>query len=154
MKSITTEAVAESLVEIFSRVGIPDEILSDRGSQFTSDVMREVCRLLSVAQLHSAPYHPQCNGLVERFNGTLKNMLKKLMDSQPTAWDKLVPSCLFALREIPNETTGISPFECLYGRSVKGPSQLLYDQWTQNSVDSEEKTVSEYVQNLANILQE
>ena len=154
MKSITTEAVAESLVEMFSRVGIPDEILSDRGSQFTSDVMREVCRLLSVSQLHSAPYHPQCNGMVERFNGTLKNMLKRLMTDKPSDWDRYISAALFAYREIPQESTGFSPFECLFGRTVKGPSQLLYDQWTQKSVNAEEQTVSEYVQNLATMMQD
>jgi hypothetical protein len=58
LKTITTEAVVEALVEIFSRTGIPDEMLLDQGSQFTSDVMREVMRLLSVSQLHSTPYHP------------------------------------------------------------------------------------------------
>ena len=154
LKSITTEAVAESLVDIFSRVGIPDEILSDRGSQFTSDVMREVGRLLSVAQLHSSIYHPMTNGLVERFNGTLKNMLKRLMAERPSDWDRYVNAALFAYREIKQESTGFSPFECLYGRVVKGPSQLLYEQWTQKSVDAEERTVSEYVQNLATMLQD
>ena len=154
LKSITTEAVAESLVDIFSRVGIPDEILSDNGSQFTSDVMREVSRLLSVAQLHSSIYHPMTNGLVERFNGTLKNMLKRLMSERPSDWDRYINAALFAYREIPQETTGFSPFELLYGRNVKGPSQLLYEQWTQKNVDAEERTVSEYVQNLATMLQD
>ena len=69
LKTISAEAVADALIEIFSRVGIPDEVLSDQGTQFTSDVMRECMRLLSVSQLHSTPYHPQTNGLVERFNG-------------------------------------------------------------------------------------
>ena len=77
LKTITTEAVAEAMVDIFSRVGIPKEILSDKGLQFTSDLMAEICRLLSVKQLTTSPYHPQCNGLVERFNATLKSILKK-----------------------------------------------------------------------------
>ena len=147
LKTITTEAVAEALVEIFSRTGIPDEMLSDQGSQFTSDVMREVMRLLSVSQLHSTPYHPQTNGLVERFNGTLKSMLKKLMDRRPKDWDRYLPGALFAYREIPQESTKFSPFELLYGRVPKGPTQLLFDCWTGES-HSDPKLVSEYVQNL------
>ncbi|XP_076457318.1 uncharacterized protein LOC143291362 [Babylonia areolata] len=83
LKSVTTEAVAEALLEIFSRTGIPDEVLSDLGTQFTSDIMREVMRLLSVSQLHTTPYHPQTNGVVERFHGCLKSMLKKLMADKP-----------------------------------------------------------------------
>lgn len=75
LKNISTVAVAEALVNIFSRVGIPEEILSDEETQFTSSLMKDVGRLLSVKQLTITPYHPQCNGLVERFNGTLKTML-------------------------------------------------------------------------------
>ncbi|GFN74657.1 reverse transcriptase [Plakobranchus ocellatus] len=50
--------------------------MSDRGTQFTSQLMEEVCRLLLVKCRTTSPYHPQCNGLVERFNATLKGMLK------------------------------------------------------------------------------
>ena len=66
LKRIDTETVAEALVEIYSRVGIPREVLTDQGKQFTSDVMKEVGRLLSIKQLTTTPYHPSCNGLVER----------------------------------------------------------------------------------------
>ena len=72
--SIETERVAEALVEMFSRVGIPDEMLTDCGSQFTAEVMKEVSRLLSLQQLTTTPYHPMCNGLVERFHATLKKI--------------------------------------------------------------------------------
>ena len=75
LKNITTETVAEALVEIYSRVGIPKEVLSDQGSQFVSGVMKEVSRILSVKQLVTTPYHPMCNGLYAKFNGTLKTML-------------------------------------------------------------------------------
>ncbi|GFR95824.1 Pol polyprotein [Elysia marginata] len=77
LRNIDTVTVAEALVDIFSRTGIPQEILSDRGTQFTSDLMGEICRLLSMKKLTTSPYHPQCNGLVERFNATLKSMLKR-----------------------------------------------------------------------------
>ena len=77
LKGTETERVAEALVSMFSRVGVPREILTDLGTQFTSGLMKEVSRLLSMKQLTTTPYHPQCNGLVEKFNGTLKTMLKK-----------------------------------------------------------------------------
>ena len=56
-------------------MGVLAEVLSDRGTQFTSELMAEVSRLLGVKQLYTTPYHPQANGLVERFNRTLKSIL-------------------------------------------------------------------------------
>ena len=84
LKGVDIVQVAEALVEMFSRVGVLAEVLSDRGTQFTSELMVEVSRLLGVKQLHTTPYHPQANGLVERFNGTLKSMLKKMCEERPT----------------------------------------------------------------------
>ena len=78
LKDIQAETVAEALVNMFTRVGVPKEILSDQGSQFLSAVMKEMCRLLSLKQLVTTPYHPICNGLIEKFNGTLKNMLRHM----------------------------------------------------------------------------
>ena len=82
LPSIETERVAEALVEMFSRVGIPDEMLTDCGSQFTAEVMKEVSRLLSLQQLTTTPYHPMCNGLVERFHATMKQMLRRMCAEQ------------------------------------------------------------------------
>ena len=71
LKNIDSETVAEALVDIFSRLGIPEEILSDLGTQFVSECMREVTRLLSIKQLTTTPYHPMCNGLVRNFKSFL-----------------------------------------------------------------------------------
>ena len=138
----------------FSRKDLPDEILSDQGTQFTADTMREVMRLLSVSQLHSTPYHPQANGLVERFNGTLKAMLKKLMSSRPKDWDRYLTGALFAYREIPQEAAWFSPFELLWGRVPKGPTQLLYESWTGDRATPNSVPTSQYVQELENTLSE
>ena len=105
-KNVQTEKVAEALVDIYSRLGIPEEILSDQGSQFISQCMQEVSRLLSIKRLTSSPYHPICNGLVERFNGTLKTMLKRLCEEQPKQWHWYIIALLFAYREVPQESTG------------------------------------------------
>lgn len=125
LKAVSTEAVAEALVNVYSRVGVPEEILSDQGTQFVSGCMEEVARLLTVRQISTTPYHPMCNGLVERFNGTLKTMLRILCSEQPKQWDRYLNPLLFAYREIPQETTGFSPFELLYGRTVRGPMRIL-----------------------------
>ena len=78
LKSITTIDVAEALVTLYSRVGIPQEVMSDLGPQFVSDLMKEICRLLSIQQLTSTRYHPMCNGLVTAGAQFTKMMRKAL----------------------------------------------------------------------------
>ena len=148
LKTIDTERVAEALVDIFTRTGIPHEILSDRGSQFTSDLMAEICRLLSMKQLTTTPYHPMANGAVERFNFTLKTMLKRLASDRPKDWDRYINAALFAYREAPQESLGFSPFELLFGRTVRGPMTILRELWTKDIVDEEVKTTYQYVVDL------
>ena len=86
LKAITTEAVAEALVSIYCRLGVPEEVLTDMGTQFVSECMGQVAQLLGTKQLTTSPYHPMGNGLVERYNGTLKKMLKRLCSEQPKQW--------------------------------------------------------------------
>jgi transposase InsO family protein len=96
LPKIETENVAEALLEMFSRVGIPPEILTDLGTQFTSDLMSEVRRLLSFNRLSITPYHPIYNGLVAKFNGMLKSMLQQMCSERPKDWDWYLSSMLFA----------------------------------------------------------
>ena len=119
-----------------------------------SDVMAEVSRLLSVQNLVSSPYHPQCNGLVERFNGTLKAMLRKLCGERPKDWDRYLESVLFAYREVKQESLGFSPFELLYGRTVRGPMAILRELWTQEVPDNDVRTTYQYVVHLRYRLEE
>lgn len=153
LKSVETERVAEALVDMFSRVGIPREILSDRGSNFTSGLMKEISRLLSIKQMHTTPYHPMANGLVERFNGTLKSMLRRMCEERPVDWDRYLPALLFAYREVPQESLGFSPFEMIFGRHVRGPLTVLKELWTKTNLPEETKTTYEYVVDLRNRLE-
>ena len=125
LKNIDAETVAEALLDMDSRLGIPQEVLSDLGTQFVSKCMEEVSRLLYIKRLTTTRYHPICNGLIERFNGTLKKMLRRLCNDQPRQWHRFVDPLLFAYREAPQEATGFSPFELLYGRIVRGPVHIL-----------------------------
>lgn len=61
-------------------------------------------------------YHPQTDGLVERLNRTLKSMLRKFIEDDPRQWDRWLPALLFAVGEVPEASTGFSPFELLYGQ--------------------------------------
>ena len=153
MPRIETERVAEALLDVFSRVGFPTEILSDKGSQFTSDLMKEVCRLISLKQLFTTPYNPKCNGLCERMNGVLKSMLKKMCQEKPKDWDRYLSAVLFAYREVPQASTGFSPFELLYERTVHGPMQVLKELWTEKETPEVSNTY-QYVFELRNRLEE
>ena len=75
--SITAKQVALGMLDIFSRTGIPLEMLTDQRSQFVARLTKELCTLLGVQKLHTTPYHPQTNGTLERFHGTLEAMLTK-----------------------------------------------------------------------------
>ena len=121
LRNIDAESVAEELVKLFARVGIPRKILTDQGTNFTSQLLAKVYRLLHVKGLHSSPCHPQTDGLVERFNQTLKEMLRKTASEEGKDCDKLLPYVLFAYRVVPQESTGFLPFELVYGREVRGP---------------------------------
>ena len=96
LKNIDVETVAEAFVDIFSRIGVPEDILSDLGPQLVSYCVRELTRLLSIKQLTTTPYHPMCNDLMEKFNGTMKSMLKRVCREQPRQWHRYINPLLFA----------------------------------------------------------
>jgi len=152
LKKIDTVSVAEALLSVFSRMGFPEEILSDRGSQFTSDMMKEIFRLLAIKGVNTSPYHAQSNGVVERFHGTIKPMLKKVIQKQTKLWHRYLPALLFACREMPNASTGFSPFELLFGRRARGPMDLLASSWSGHSDQDDGKPLYQYVFDLKNCL--
>ena len=75
LRTVTAPAVLRVLVQLFSRVGIPDEILTDQGTNFTSRLMQLFHKQLGISAIKTTPYHPQTDGFVERFNQMLRKML-------------------------------------------------------------------------------
>lgn len=129
LKTTTSKDVAEALLDHFSRMGIPEEILTDRGSNFTSQLIQELYHMLGIRSIRTSAYHPQTDGMVERFNGTLKTGIRKFIMDHGRDWDKALPYILFAYREAPHSTTGFSPFELMLGRTPKGPLDVMRKQW-------------------------
>ena len=148
LPSIETERVAEALIAMFSRVGIPSEMLMEHESRVTTEVMNEVSRLLSLQQLTTIPYRPYSKGPVERFHAMLKRVLLTMCGERPNDWDKYLPALLFAVREIPQESLGFSPFELLYGRNVRGPMQILRELWSVEETDEHARLTYQYVIDL------
>ena len=128
-------------MHFFACVGLPQEILTDQESNFTSHLLTELYRLLHIKPIKTTPYHPQTYGLVERFNQTLKAMLHRVATEEGKDWDKLIPYLLFAYREVPQASMGFSPFELLYGCQVRGPLDVLRETW-EASIKSSESVVS------------
>ena len=115
-------------MSIMSRLSIPKEILSDRGSNFLSSVLKETYRFLGISHSRTAAYRPQSNGSVERFHQTLLQMIRKtIVDKRE--WDDMLPFLLFACREVPCSTTGFSPFGLIFGKKVRGPLDVLLQEW-------------------------
>lgn len=114
----TTAATISRLLvdEIISRHSAPRTLLSDRGKNFLSEIVQETCRIFQIRKVNCSAYHPQTDGVVERFNSILYQILSMYVSSNQKDWDKFIPTALEAFRFSPSETTGESPFYLLYGR--------------------------------------
>ena len=154
LKRIDSDTVAEALLEIYARVGLPNEILHDQGPQFMSAVMRKFNNLLQIKSIRTTPYNPKCNGTCEGFNKCLKLMLKKISDKDPLTWDRYLQPLLFAYREVPQASTGFSPFELLFGFEVRGPLFLIKERILDLDCETEELPVTTYVMDMCERLRE
>lgn len=110
--------------EIFTRFGVPRELVSDRGPQFTGREVANLCKIWGVTQKFTTSYHPQAN-LTERFNRTIKTMIASYVGKQHKTWDQWIREFRFAINAAYQETTGHSPAELALGRSLKGPLERL-----------------------------
>lgn len=91
LRTMASQNIAKELVLLFTRVGVPKEIHTDQGTPFMSRLMADLCKLWQVKPLRTSVYHPQTDGLVERFNRTLKSMLRKVIDKDGQNWDCMLP---------------------------------------------------------------
>ena len=152
LRNISTKTIVKALLKYFTNFGIPKEIQSDRGSNFTSDLFRGILRELGVKQTLSSAYHPESQGALERWHQTLKSMLKKFCAESTLDWDEGVNYLVFAIREAPQESLGFSPFEMVYGRQLRGPLALVTDEWLKSPGVEQTLTAEKYMERLKNIL--
>ena len=109
LKTIDAREVAEGLLEIFSRTGVPRQLLSDQGSQFIGALMENLTGRLGIEKLVTSPYHPQANGVVERLHKTLNGIIRKAV-SRKLDWAEQEKYALYAIRSTPSRMTGYSPY--------------------------------------------
>lgn len=146
LRSIKAKQVAKALGQLITRVGIPREIITDQGTNFMSTLLKHTYKFLGIKAIRSTPYHPQTDGLVERFNQTLKRMLRRFVNETGKDWDAWLPYLLFAYREVPQASTGFSPFELLYGKVVRGPLDVLKETWEEPSTATPKNVISYVLQ--------
>lgn len=127
-KNQTAETVEKSLHDFISRFGPPERIHSDLGPNFESRLVKEVLAFYGVQKSHTTPYHPQGNGMVERFNRSLLRLLRTFVEDEDD-WERFLAPLLYAYRTSKHSTTGFSPFEILFSRDPKPLVSNLNNNW-------------------------
>ena len=123
---IKTETVVECLLlHWVARYGVPRTITSDRGAQFTSHMWETLHRILGSKHIHTCAYHPQSNGLIERFHRRLKDSLRAQSDAYPLDWYSKLPFILLSIRTSIREDVELSSSQTVFGSELNLPSDLL-----------------------------
>jgi uncharacterized protein Smg (DUF494 family) len=145
----TAATVAKVLVEQWiTRYGVPEQIHSDRGAQFTSEVYTEMLRLLGIQGTVTPPYNPRSNK-VERFHRILGEVLRSDQTKSEREWPQKLPLALFAHRTAISTVTGMTPFQAMFGVNSRIPLDVVFP-----TPRGKMEKWPEYVQGLQTKLQE
>uniref|UniRef100_A0A8C5H551 Gypsy retrotransposon integrase-like protein 1 n=1 Tax=Gouania willdenowi TaxID=441366 RepID=A0A8C5H551_GOUWI len=112
--------------DFFCVYGFPKRIHSDQGANFESRLMRDLLEMAGVEKSHTTPYHPMGNGVVERFNRTLGNMLRVLPPTAKAKWPQMLQTLTFSYNCTVHETTGFAPFFLMFGRVPRLPIDIMF----------------------------
>lgn len=126
LKKVDAKSTCQALMQIFSCFGVPEEILTDNGTNFVAAVTEELLKHLQCTHIKSSPYHPQSNGMVERLNGVLKKTMDKIAGGKSgKEWKQYLPAVLMALRNTPHTALGVNPYHLMFGREARSPVAAL-----------------------------
>ncbi|KAL7838997.1 hypothetical protein SRHO_G00256550 [Serrasalmus rhombeus] len=126
LQTQTAISVARCIFEQYiPQHGVPEALHSDQGRQFESDLVKHLCSLMSIHKLRTSPYHPQCDGIVERYNRTLKGELAKYLFDLGQEWDDHLPQVAMAYNTTVHASTGFTPFFLAHGREAHVPVDTL-----------------------------
>lgn len=125
IKDQTAETIALALhTHWFSKYGVPARITTDQGRQFESGLFNELARIVGCKHLRTTSYHPQSNGIIERWHRSLK---AAIMCHETPSWAEILPTVLLGLRTTYKEDIGASPAEMLYGQTLRLPGEYFND---------------------------
>ena len=144
------EAVGMMLRMIISRHGCPRIILSDRGTQFDSELWTEVWKMMGTRVAMASTHHPQTNGLTERCNRTLISLIRKYVHAHPGRWAEFLPLFEFAYNSSIHSTTQVAPFVADRGAHPPMPVSLLNTPWQLTEPTS--ARVQAHIYKLRNVL--
>lgn len=134
LQSATAETTADCLIANWiSRYGIPESITTDRGPNFQSELFNHLLKRLGCTHYSTTAYHPQHNGLIERFHRTVKDSLRA--SSKNTYWVERLPLILLMLRTSPRSDGQPSPAEIVFGTTLRLPIDLLVPPTTREYLD-------------------
>lgn len=126
LRNHTASTVARALmVNVFSRFGVPLQLLSDRGPEFESELFAELCRWMEIDKVRTTAYHAAANGMVERYHRTLNSILGKIVNEDQRNWCEKVPIAAAAYRASVHEATGYSPNRLMLGHEVYAPLDVV-----------------------------
>ncbi len=117
IKSKNAHEIAEKFIELICLTSPFREIQHDRGKEFMNSVLEQLLNSVGIDRRVSSAYSPKSQGLVEKFNCSLADMLRKIAEANPTKWDKFLPFALFAYRTKIHESTKMTPFSLVFGRN-------------------------------------
>src|SRR2546425_1565125 len=150
LRSLTSKAIVNALLATFARTSIPDVLLCDNAGDLVGGLNKAVYTVLGIKLQNSMPYHPQSNGICERFNSVLKKMIHLAMnEGSGREWQKKLDILLWGYREAEHAVLGVSPYQMLYGHVGKGPLNTVKNCWTKE-IDQqiENKSVKDYMSDL------
>ena len=124
--NITVQSVVDALAHGWiQQFGVPTTITTDRGAQFSSAIFQQLTKLWGIKQNFTAPYHPESNGLVERFHRRLKESLIALGHEHPEQWFWKLPMSMLSIRTTLKPDVGASPADLVYGEGLAVPGEML-----------------------------
>ena len=119
--------VARALMtDLFLPFGVPTQLHSDQGCEFESRLIAELCHAYEIDKTRTTPYRPQSDGLVERFNRTILQMLRTFVNKDPRGWDTRIYLCAAAYRATVHDSTGCTPNLLMLGRDVTMPADIMF----------------------------
>ena len=124
MSSTTTSTTINELRHLFSAYGLPKQLVTDNGPQFTSEEFSTFCKQNAVKHIRCAPYHPASNGLAERFVQTFKRAMKALAEDK-NSFNQTLANFLLTYRCMPHATTGEAPCQLFMGWKIRTRLNLL-----------------------------